>query len=117
MTLARFAALAGLVVLAFAPWNPLRAEEPKPGPAQGKVTYMDHVRPILREHCFHCHNQTKKQNDLALDRYETLMAGGASGEVIKPGDPDNSYLYALVTHKDAPTCRPTRTGCPTPSWR
>ncbi len=112
MTLARFAALAGLVVLAFAPWNPLRAEEPKPGPAQGKVTYMDHVRPILREHCFHCHNQTKKQNDLALDRYETLMAGGASGEVIKPGDPDNSYLYALVTHKDAPHMPPNQDRLP-----
>jgi hypothetical protein len=113
MSLARIAVVvACFVVLTWAPWNPLSAEEAKPGPAQGKVTYMDHVRPILREHCFHCHNQNKKQNDLAMDRYETLMAGGASGEVIKPGDPDDSYLYALVTHKDTPHMPPNQDRLP-----
>ena len=112
MTLARITALAGLVVLAFAACNPLRAEEAKPGPAQGKVTYAEHVRPIFREHCLNCHNQTKKQNDLALDRYETVMAGGASGEAVKPGDPDNSYLYALVTHKDTPHMPPNQDPLP-----
>ena len=34
----------------------LVAQEAKP--AEGpKVTYDEHVRPILREHCFTCHNQ------------------------------------------------------------
>jgi WD40 repeat protein len=112
MTLSRIATVATLVVLAWTPWNPLRAEEAKPGPAQGKVTYAEHVRPIFREHCLNCHNQTKKQNDLALDRYETVMTGGASGEAIKPGDPDNSYLYTLVTHKDTPHMPPNQDRLP-----
>ena len=112
MTVARVAAVAALVVLSCASWNLLNAEEPKPAAGQGKVTYMDQVRPIFREHCFHCHNQTKKQNDLALDRYEAVMAGGASGEAIKPGDPDDSYLYALVTHKDTPHMPPMQDPLP-----
>lgn len=71
-----------------------------------KITYNDHVRPILREHCFTCHNQGKATNDLALDSYDRIRKGGASGEAIMPGDPDNSYLFALVSHKDQPHMPP-----------
>ena len=74
--------------------------------AGAKVNYADHVRPIFREHCFNCHNQNKATNDLALDSYERLRKGGASGPAITPGDLDNSYLYALVTHKDQPYMPP-----------
>jgi len=71
-----------------------------------KLNYADHVRPIFREHCFNCHNQNKATNDLALDSYERLRKGGASGPAITPGDLDNSYLYALVTFKDQPHMPP-----------
>lgn len=71
-----------------------------------KVTYMDHVRAVFREHCFSCHNQNKKQNDLALDTYESVMAGGAAGAAIEPGDPDSSYLWSLVTHQGSPAMPP-----------
>src|SRR5271157_3876803 len=71
-----------------------------------KITYEEHVRPIFREHCFACHNQGKATNDLALDSYERIRKGGASGEAITPGDPDGSYLYSLVSHKDEPHMPP-----------
>ena len=71
-----------------------------------KITYEEHVRPIFREHCFACHNQGKATNDLALDSYERVRKGGASGEAITPGDPDGSYLFTLVTHKDQPHMPP-----------
>ncbi len=74
--------------------------------AAEKITYVDHVRPILREHCFLCHNQNRSQNDLKLDSYETLMAGGASGPSIEPGDAENSYLYMLVSHSEQPFMPP-----------
>ena len=74
--------------------------------AEEKTTYVDHVQPILREHCFICHNQTKARNDLALDTYERLIAGGASGAVVEPGDVDSSYLWSLITHQDQPTMPP-----------
>ncbi len=79
------------------------AQEPKPGQP---ITYMDHVRPIFREHCFNCHNQNKATNDLALDSYERLRKGGASGEVITPGNPDDSYLWLLVNHESEPHMPP-----------
>jgi hypothetical protein len=85
------------------------AEEARP-PA--KVTYLDHVRPILREHCFTCHNQNKATNDLALDSYERILKGGASGEAIKPGNVDDSYLWQLVSHQEEPSMPPKQDKLP-----
>jgi hypothetical protein len=71
-----------------------------------KITYEEHIRPIFREHCFACHNQGKATNDLALDSYERVRKGGASGEAVSAGDADGSYLFSLVTHKDQPHMPP-----------
>ena len=96
-----------LALLAFA--GAVTAVSPVPAEdnaAAEKVTYADHVRPILREHCFLCHNQNRAQNDLKLDSYENLMAGGASGPAVEPGDAENSYLYMLVSHSEQPFMPP-----------
>ncbi|MEC9093494.1 MAG: c-type cytochrome domain-containing protein [Planctomycetota bacterium] len=71
-----------------------------------KVTYEDHVKPVFREHCFSCHNQNKKEGDLDLTNYTSLMQGGGSGEVIEPGEVGDSYLFALVNHDDEPAMPP-----------
>ena len=73
---------------------------------ESKTTYTDHVRPILREYCFSCHNQNKAQNDLKVDSYETLMEGGASGAIIEPGDLESSWFWDLITHQDEPSMPP-----------
>src|SRR5260221_11721813 len=64
-----------------------------------KITYDDHIRPILKEHCFACHAQERNKGGLTLDTYAKAMAGGSSGEVVLAGDVDSSRLYALVSHK------------------
>ena len=74
--------------------------------AEPKTTYTDHVRPVLREYCFSCHNQNKAQNDLKVDSYETLMEGGASGPIIEPGDLESSWFWDLITHQDEPSMPP-----------
>lgn len=71
-----------------------------------KVTYQDHVRPILREKCFSCHNTNKKTADLDLSNYTSLMQGGGAGAAIEPGDAESSYLYLLVSHESAPFMPP-----------
>jgi hypothetical protein len=73
-----------------------------------KVTYEDHVKPILREHCFTCHNATNAKSDLALDSYAGIMKGGASGEVVLGGDPDSSRLWMLVSHQEEPKMPPNQ---------
>ena len=85
------------------------AEPAKPAE---KITYTDHVRPIFREHCFNCHNQNKATNDLALDSYERIRKGGASGEAVVPGDPDNSYIWNLVSHQSEPHMPPMQDKLP-----
>lgn len=75
-------------------------------PAGAKTTYDQHVKPILREHCFSCHNANKTEGDLALDTFAKTMAGGSGGEVITPGDADGSRLWALVSHADTPKMPP-----------
>jgi hypothetical protein len=70
------------------------------------VTYEEHVLPILREKCLACHSQDKKSGGLRLHTYTTAMAGGSSGVVIKPGDPDGSSLYLVTSHRQEPHMPP-----------
>ncbi len=75
-------------------------------PKAAKVTFDDHVLPILREKCSSCHNQDKSRGGLVVMTYTALMAGGSSGEVVKPGDADNSRLFQLTAHKAEPKMPP-----------
>jgi predicted nuclease with TOPRIM domain len=71
-----------------------------------KVTYEDHVKPVLREHCFTCHNQNEKKGGLALDTFASTMEGGAGGEVVYDGDSGSSRLWQLMAHEDTPVMPP-----------
>lgn len=74
--------------------------------APNAVTYSDHVLPILRKHCVNCHNPDKATSDLNVATYAALMAGGASGEAVKPGSPDQSLLYKVTAHEVEPHMPP-----------
>lgn len=76
------------------------------------VTYDDHVRPILREHCFSCHNRDRTKGGLALDSYAAAMEGGSSGEVLLAEDLDSSRLWALITHAEEPAMPPMQEKLP-----
>ena len=77
-----------------------------------KFNYDEHVRPILREHCLTCHNQSQAKGGLALDTYAKAMAGGSSGEVVVAGDPSVSRLWALVSHAEQPFMPPMQDKLP-----
>ena len=89
----------------FAALQPARthAADPK---KSAKITYEEHVLPILRDNCIGCHNPDKSRSGLVVSTYAGIMAGGSSGEVIKPGDPDASRLLLLVSHKQEPFMPP-----------
>lgn len=80
--------------------------KPVPGAAKEVVTYKDHVSPILRKHCGTCHNPDKATSDLDVMTYQTLMAGGSSGESVMAGNPDQSLLYKAVAHLEEPFMPP-----------
>src|SRR5437879_9218897 len=81
----------------------VHAADPK---KPAKVTYEEHVLPILRDKCIGCHSPDKSRGGLVVSTYTSIMAGGSSGEVVKPGDPDNSRLFQLVSHKQEPFMPP-----------
>jgi hypothetical protein len=71
-----------------------------------KITYDEHVAPILRDKCAGCHNPDKSRGGLVVTSYSALMTGGSSGGVIKPGDADGSRLLLLVAHQQQPYMPP-----------
>ncbi len=95
------------VALALSP-AAVRAQAPKVEAAKpaAAVTYKDHVLPVLRKHCLNCHNADKASSDLNVATYQALMAGGASGEAVKAGSPDQSLLYRVTAHEVEPHMPP-----------
>ncbi len=106
VVLFRVYAVRHVIMMAIALWATvahINAEELSDAP---KVTYDEHIKPILRAKCFGCHNADDREGELDLTSYAALREGGASGVVVKPGDPLNSSLYALINHDDEPSMPP-----------
>ena len=80
--------------------------------AQEKITYQDHVLPIIESNCGSCHNPDKKKGDLDLTSYNALMTGGGSGKIIVSGDPDSSKLHKVINHLDDPNMPPKKPKLP-----
>ena len=71
-----------------------------------KLTYDDHVRPLLENKCFSCHNPDKKKGGLDLTSYGALLAGGGGGAVVDPGNPAGSRLWTCSAKKEEPFMPP-----------
>lgn len=74
--------------------------------APKKLTYDEHVQPLLREKCFSCHNQDKQRGGVALHNYLAVMEGGSSGKIVQPGDPEASKLFRVMAHLEEPIMPP-----------
>ncbi len=62
--------------------------------------FESRIRPLLIEKCVQCHGEKKEWASLRLDHSQGLMAGGESGPVVVPGDPEASELFLRVATKD-----------------
>ncbi|MCA9053603.1 MAG: DUF1549 domain-containing protein, partial [Planctomycetaceae bacterium] len=69
-------------------------------PDATQVDYLREIRPLLEEHCYECHGSETREAGLRLDRKRPALAGGDSGAVIIPGEPDESLLLSLVRGED-----------------
>lgn len=71
-----------------------------------KVTFNEHIQPILSEYCYHCHGpdsgtRMPKSEPLRLDSAEGAFAVRGNGKpVIVKGDPDGSLFMQLVRSAD-----------------
>src|SRR4029077_14775239 len=76
--------------------------------AEQKITYQDHVLPLIEANCSKCHNADKKKADLDLTSFQGLLKGSGSGLVVVSGNLDGSKLWKAVTHAEDPTMPPNR---------
>ncbi|MGE0608417.1 MAG: PSD1 and planctomycete cytochrome C domain-containing protein [Pirellulales bacterium] len=70
--------------------------------ARGTDIFKRHVRAVLIEQCLACHGGDKTEGRLDLTTRELLLKGGAKGAGIKPGQPQASLLYKVVSHQGEP---------------
>ena len=93
-----FTALASLVIC-------LRAVAAGAAPAAGKLSYNQHIQPILAENCFACHgpDSSARKAKLRLDRAEFATARRGDGDIepaIVPGDLVASPLIERIKSTD-----------------
>ena len=89
------ATLAAIVYfMMFAGMHTASAQPPKP------VSFINDVAPILKENCFACHDAKKKSGKYDMTSFEKLLAGGANGEPVAPGKPDQSEMHGLIVSKE-----------------
>lgn len=59
--------------------------------------WHDIVQPMLNSRCVSCHNEDKRNGELSIVDYDSLMRGGETGRVIAAGNAAVSELYRRVT--------------------
>ncbi len=74
--------------------------------AADKVTYNDHVLPILRNSCLNCHNPDKKKAGLDLSTYQASLMGSDNGKVLESGNPSSSLLVKCIKQIEDPKMPP-----------
>jgi hypothetical protein len=57
---------------------------------------------LLARNCLECHNGSDKKGGLDLTRRDAALAGGDSGKVLLPGEPDKSPLLARLDASEMP---------------
>jgi len=74
--------------------------------AQEAPSYSRHIRPLFGRYCLECHNAKSPKGGLDLESYKALLEGGNKGDVLSPGDPNDSRLVTLVEGKEKPIMPP-----------
>ncbi|QDT66517.1 PSD1 and planctomycete cytochrome C domain-containing protein [Calycomorphotria hydatis] len=65
------------------------------------VSYLDDILPILEAHCIGCHGEDEPEGRFRIDRRNTLLRGGDSGEpAVVPGKPFESMLIRVISGED-----------------
>ncbi|MGD9646108.1 MAG: PSD1 and planctomycete cytochrome C domain-containing protein [Pirellulales bacterium] len=98
LRLARFAsslakaAAVGAAALVLTP--AARADDTVAAAQTPELTYEEHIRPILKAHCFHCHGaEGPAKGGLDLRLRHLIEKGGDSGSALKPGSREESLVY------------------------
>lgn len=75
---------------------------PAAADAEEAIDFSREIRPILAEHCLHCHgpDAKKRKADLRLDELKNAIAERDGLQAIAPGKPERSTLLERVQSDD-----------------
>ncbi|MBS0209573.1 MAG: PSD1 domain-containing protein [Planctomycetes bacterium] len=77
--------------------------QPAPKAAPTPLTFEQHVRPLLKQHCFQCHGEEPNpEGSLDLRLVRTMTTGGDSGAAIAPGKASASLLIEKLRAGEMP---------------
>ncbi len=81
---------------------------------EGFAFFEKKIRPVLVKHCYSCHSADAKtlKGELLFDNRAGWMSGGASGQVIVPGEPGKSLLIHAIQWKDQGLAMPPKAKLP-----
>ncbi len=65
--------------------------------AAEKISFRGDVWPIVKRHCWGCHNGAEAKGGLSIDSVATMQKGGDSGPLFESGKPDESLLLEMTT--------------------
>jgi hypothetical protein len=91
-----FAAIALIAAPAFA------QEAAVPLAGDKRLTFEQHVAPILEARCIKCHGGEKLEAGLDLRRKSLIVKGGDSGSALVAGKPDESLLLERIKSGEMP---------------
>jgi mono/diheme cytochrome c family protein len=68
-----------------------------------RLTFEQHIRPLLKTHCFHCHgDEDQREGKLDLRLRRLIAVGGDSGPGLVAGHPGESLLLKRVRANEMP---------------
>jgi hypothetical protein len=92
---------------AFAALTPEQAQL-LPQPSSRTVVFSQDIKPMLEARCVQCHGRGRDKGGLRIDTRESLLQGGDSGAVVKPGKSGASLLIELVSGLDPDNVMPKK---------
>ncbi|MGK0482468.1 MAG: hypothetical protein ACJAQ3_002448, partial [Planctomycetota bacterium] len=90
-----------LVTAAGASALPVTGLVQDPGAATKRVEFFEtHIRPVLVEHCYGCHNSSDRASGgVVLDLRAGMRDESLFGTIVVPGDPGESVLLQVIGHE------------------
>jgi tricorn protease-like protein/mono/diheme cytochrome c family protein len=82
--------------------------------AQGTVSFINDVAPILKENCFACHDSKTKKGKLDMTTYESFRNGGTKDDPVTPGKAKESILIDVLISMGKDRMPPKDAGKPLP---
>lgn len=74
--------------------------------ASGGVSFQNDILPIFERNCTRCHGGSRREAELDLRSYASLMTGSENGPAIVAGDDEASELITQVVTGEMPRRAP-----------